>query len=358
MIAIQAMVSSVSPFPHIGINGKIIDGLSMKAPNVCKSCQAKECFHSPTGKDGKEVQICKKGVNYLSISIIDFKFTILGLLIPDHHKKLSRQAKKELSGNIVEIEKIQEWRARVFESIRLIRDLIDDSFKTSFDMLHDVKTSVSTIFRNAEDLINEEKGQSFDEKIKNAGFKKKALFKSVSLLEDRLKLMELAANPKSASYGQKRPTPVYKIIDKFVKLMQPLARQKNCNIKLIGNSYNQPQAFESFGTILLTIIENAIKYSYQGQDIVVEINDIHNKVRVKVSSFSPCITYEDRKRIFEKHYRCDTSKKVCSRGSGLGLYLAKIVAKAHNIKINVSSDGSPVLLSNILHQNNHFDLEI
>jgi signal transduction histidine kinase len=44
-----------------------------------------------------------------------------------------------------------------------------------------------------------------------------------------------------------------------------------------------------------------------------------------------------RLAFFEKGYRGEWSKKIHHEGLGIGLYIAKIVAEAHNLEIKVRS---------------------
>lgn len=56
-----------------------------------------------------------------------------------------------------------------------------------------------------------------------------------------------------------------------------------------------------------------------------------------VESTGPIILEEERARVFEKGYRGAWSKRIHHEGMGVGLYIAKIVADAHDIEIKVRS---------------------
>ena len=54
---------------------------------------------------------------------------------------------------------------------------------------------------------------------------------------------------------------------------------------------------------MFILIDNAIKYSQNNQDIEIQIDDLeYNKTKIKVISFSPYLTPAERVNIFEKRY--------------------------------------------------------
>ena len=62
---------------------------------------------------------------------------------------------------------------------------------------------------------------------------------------------------------------------------------------------------------------------------------VEDGVEIEIISYSPLINDEDKKYIFEKYYRGCNVKTLVPEGQGIGLFLAKIIADAHNIKINL-----------------------
>ena len=190
-----------------------------------------------------------------------------------------------MSSVFIEKESIDIWIEKLDKFIIDQNNFIEHSIKESLNPLHDIKTAISLIFRNTEELIMTEPGENIDEKIENSDPRKKALYKSVSLLEERIKLMDLISNPDAALHGQKRPTPVFKVLDKLVKINYAFARERKINLRITGNSFNKPYLYDSFSTVLLVLIDNAIKYSRNNQDVNITISDTKNNgVSVSIES--------------------------------------------------------------------------
>jgi signal transduction histidine kinase len=88
--------------------------------------------------------------------------------------------------------------------------------------------------------------------------------------------------------------------------------------------------------LIANLIDNALKYTPAGGsvDIAVSPNAGGGTV-ITVQDTGIGISPEDLPRIFERFYRCDQSRSVA--GTGLGLSLARAIARAHGGEITVTS---------------------
>jgi light-regulated signal transduction histidine kinase (bacteriophytochrome) len=205
------------------------------------------------------------------------------------------------------------------------------------------------VTRNAEAIVMSLPGYTDDDRIEQAPPELKSLLKSVRLLHTRLAMSSLLTNPDSASFGSRRATPVYKVFDRMVRLSNEQALQKKITLRMTGSSYSQPKCYDSFETIPLVLIDNAIKYSCEGRSVEVHVTDsVGAGVSVSVHSFGPVVPVEYQERIFERAVRAPSAKTFASKGSGLGLYFAAIVAQAHGFKISYlgSSDARDPSMGN------------
>jgi signal transduction histidine kinase len=199
--------------------------------------------------------------------------------------------------------------------------------------LHDIKTATSLVFRNAEAYMVQLPGETDDEKIENSPDPLKSLFKSISLLNTRLTMSSIVSNPESASFGRKRLAPIYRMFDKMCRLFEEIGAKKGIKIIMSGSSFNKVRCYDSFETLALVLIDNAVKYSLPGEPVTVKAMDSGSGVEVSIESRGPVVPEGDREKIFERGIRTTSAKEMAQGGSGLGLFIAKIVAEAHNTKI-------------------------
>jgi signal transduction histidine kinase len=91
--------------------------------------------------------------------------------------------------------------------------------------------------------------------------------------------------------------------------------------------------------VFLNIIDNSLKYTKEGNISISLIKDDAEKVLIfSVTDSGIGITDEMKKKLFTKFGRGEGSV-LNSGGSGLGLYLAQEIVKAHQGSISVTSEG-------------------
>jgi two-component system, OmpR family, sensor histidine kinase CiaH len=95
-----------------------------------------------------------------------------------------------------------------------------------------------------------------------------------------------------------------------------------------------------FPSILINLIENAIKYSFGEPMIVVGLVKQNDQVVISVADNGAGIPTNEKEKIFQKFYRVGNEDTRTTKGTGLGLYIVKKIADAHGAKINVS-DNTP-----------------
>lgn len=90
--------------------------------------------------------------------------------------------------------------------------------------------------------------------------------------------------------------------------------------------------------VFLNIVDNSIKYTPSGSVTVGLARDNKNNIVFTVKDTGVGISPETRASLFEKFSRGEAGK-LNTGGSGLGLYLASQIVKAHNGTIDVQSEG-------------------
>jgi PAS domain S-box-containing protein len=75
--------------------------------------------------------------------------------------------------------------------------------------------------------------------------------------------------------------------------------------------------------VLVNLLDNAIKYSPDGGDVVVELGGGNGRVRLAVRDRGLGIPPGEQERIFEKFYRLDPALTRGVGGSGLGLFISR-----------------------------------
>ena len=125
------------------------------------------------------------------------------------------------------------------------------------------------------------------------------------------------------------------IIDDFY----PTLRELNKSIKL---NHNEPISIngdpDKLSRVFNNLIKNAISYSKEESEIVINLKKDNNNAIVEVINKGKQISKEKLSKIFEKFYRLDSARTSRTGGSGLGLAIAKDIIELHNGTIIAESN--------------------
>lgn len=87
--------------------------------------------------------------------------------------------------------------------------------------------------------------------------------------------------------------------------------------------------------VLGNVLGNAIKYSPDGSEIVIEARATGNRLVLSVTDEGPGLPSGEEQRVFEKFYRSDSTRHVS--GTGLGLAICKGIVDLHGGEISLAS---------------------
>lgn len=97
---------------------------------------------------------------------------------------------------------------------------------------------------------------------------------------------------------------------------------------------------EELQTALLNILNNAVKYSPKGPEVTVTLSVEDDAwVRVSVADRGIGIPPAHLKRIFRRFYRVPVRSVLRTKGTGLGLYLVRMIARQHGGDARAESAG-------------------
>jgi PAS domain S-box-containing protein len=88
--------------------------------------------------------------------------------------------------------------------------------------------------------------------------------------------------------------------------------------------------------VLVNLLDNAAKYG--SGTVKVSAEGTNGLVRIAVSDAGPGIGAADRERIFEKFYRADPQLARVARGTGLGLYISRELARRMGGRLALASE--------------------
>lgn len=94
-----------------------------------------------------------------------------------------------------------------------------------------------------------------------------------------------------------------------------------------------------FSSAIYNLLENALKYSRQGDTIALEIMLQKADVLIKIKDTGIGIPDEEKSKVFDRFYRVGNEDTRTTKGTGLGLYIVKQVVHFHGGSIQLKNNG-------------------
>jgi signal transduction histidine kinase len=126
------------------------------------------------------------------------------------------------------------------------------------------------------------------------------------------------------------------LVEDACELYEPVAEDKNIHMSIstASSAYTRGNTHQ-LQRMLANLLDNALKYTPAVGDITISMSVENDTVTLAVSDDGIGISESNQAHIFDRSFRCDESRSAS--GFGLGLSLARAVARAHGGDINVSS---------------------
>lgn len=130
------------------------------------------------------------------------------------------------------------------------------------------------------------------------------------------------------------------LVEKLIKEVSIFYNDKNLTIDFSYEGVEDiVEDSEKIYLILFNLIDNAMKFSPKGERVLIKVNNT-DKLNISISNKVYNLSEEDVARMFERFYRGKNS--VGLRGSGLGLYIVKLLCNFMGLKIEAKLDSNTI----------------
>jgi anti-sigma regulatory factor (Ser/Thr protein kinase) len=304
--------------------------------------------------------VCIHGMSYFQIKVREYAVTILGVRSSNNPNATKPHLKNSLKGRLVTSQQVLDWASKTGSLLAAVENEFLRRQSELLDPLHDPIKLGRKIESIATRLVATDPSRPLEEQIDRAPPDLKSLVKAAGLLSASFDLLTIYFNPDAASFGRKTYISLHGLLKKLVSILSnPDTSEENSNpvrIFLNGECRRNVSVYESFKLVPFALISNAVKYSADGT-VRVNLMDRAGTIEVSVESVGPLIEPEELGLIFNKRFRGKWAAKVAP-GSGVGLYLAKIVADANGFTIRVTSNKQSNLSKDKPLATNRFVFEI
>ena len=229
----------------------------------------------------------------------------------------------------------------ILNTIFLVREIKRNEQHDSFinAVTHELKTPIASIRLYLQTLQSREVDEA----------KRKEFYRL--MLDDSDRLLKTVEQVLKAGEAIHKKTPPERVLLDFAGLVREcveMARtrhhlsQERLQFQLSSNSEGAGVLGdgEELRTAVTNMIENAIKYSGENIDVAVRVDTPDTKrVILSVRDHGVGIPPNELKRIFKRFYRVPSRSLGQVKGTGLGLFIVRSVAKKHGGRVFAESAG-------------------
>ena len=129
------------------------------------------------------------------------------------------------------------------------------------------------------------------------------------------------------------------VIKTTAATFEGICKERKILLELIlsGRELYARADMEQIQQVLYNLLDNAIKFSYNGSSIIIETTEKNDKIFVSVKDHGEGIPKASIHKIWDRFYKIDASRGKDRKGTGLGLSIVQEIIHAHGQNINVIS---------------------
>jgi heavy metal sensor kinase len=229
-------------------------------------------------------------------------------------------------------DEIDQLAATFNQMLNRIQTLLTEIKEMNDNIAHDLRSPITRIRGTAEIALTT--GKSLGEYESMAASTVEDCDRLLDMINTMLLISKTEAGVEKPS---REEVDITALVRKACELFDPIADDKNVRLscRAAGKALIPGDA-RMLQRMLSNVVDNAVKYTLPGGKVEVALteNELRNIV-VTVNDTGVGISEADLSRIFERFYRCDQSRS--QPGTGLGLSLARAIARAHGGDITVAS---------------------
>jgi signal transduction histidine kinase len=201
---------------------------------------------------------------------------------------------------------------------------------------HDLRNPFNALLNLTDFIIDSIEEDNKTRAIEQAGFMKVSAQNAFNLLQNLL-------DWSSIQQGGVYCNPAYEILLSLVKeellTLENISNQKNIKIELsIPETLIVKADKNMLKTILRNLISNALKYTYDGGNIIVGAERVDTQVLIRITDSGTGMSEEELKMLFRLNTGQSKPGTKQEKGSGLGLILCKEFVTLHHGTIWVESE--------------------
>ncbi len=233
---------------------------------------------------------------------------------------------------------VDEEMKHLISSCNAMVERLEKSFEHvnefSSHVAHELKTPLAIIRGEVELALSETRDIDEYQRVLNVSLEE--IDRLIRIIKDLLLIARLDYNPDVFQFEN---ISLKAFLEEIYEYSRILAEQKGLASELeIPESAHYIDGDKiHLRRLFLNLINNAVKFTPRGGTISITLTVMDNRARIAVSDTGIGIFQKDLETIFDKFFRAHHHAQVSEPGSGLGLSIARSIARAHQGQVTVQS---------------------
>ncbi len=201
---------------------------------------------------------------------------------------------------------------------------------------HELKTPLTILRLNAENAMMSQNEQQLKSDLNN-------ILQGIDRTDRMIHQLLTLAKVESIHEMQFSTTDLTKLCQSVIAERVPLALKRQQDVSFEGDEIEVLGDEALLRMLLTNLLDNAMRYSGDGSQINIRLEEQEETVKVFVSDTGKDISAETREKMFDNFYRANTEK---GDGAGLGMSITRDIAKLHggSVELLPRSDNRNTLL--------------
>lgn len=290
---------------------------------------------------GSELLFAENTTNQILIlitlaAIIGFGYMLVKSVKKEVEQKEALEvANKEISERKDQLQKISDSLAIANDKLRQL-----DQAKSDFINIasHQLKKAPTPIKGYASLLLEGSYGELAPEQAETIKKIETANDRQINLVEDLLNVARIESGRMEFNFEKVNPAV---LCQEVYDNLATMAKDKGLDFQYKKPAKALPEISMDKGKMFEAVFnfaENAIKYTPSGS-VTLSVEQIIDKIRITVTDTGIGIYKDDLPSLFEKFTRGRDTSRLQTEGSGLGLYVVRLMIEAHHGKVWAESEG-------------------
>jgi signal transduction histidine kinase len=199
--------------------------------------------------------------------------------------------------------------ARAFNTMQTrLRQFIDERVRILAAVSHDLKTPITRMRLRAEMLDDEALRNKFEQDLGDME----------TMVTRTLEFLRGAAGGETA-----RPVDIAALLESLQDDLREMGHDVTVEGQAAAPLIARPQQIKR---CIANLLENAVRY---GGQAMIAVEDDEGALRIRIRDRGPGIPEQDLERVFEPYHRLESSRSRDTGGTGLGLGIARNIAREH-----------------------------